>query len=78
MGWSWALWLCQPLHENLANRVAAQDSARIEDRSVGIPLSSHDNRNAIHVDNLLHIGNDPSVVQICANNLKEHLDAHGV
>ena len=59
MGWSWALYICQKVHERLAQQAGLVDSDRLVDRR---PAPSAQAMHAQYVDNLVVIGHDQEKV----------------
>ena len=45
MGWSWALWCCQSVHEHIGRSVGHADSDQASDKTIPHPLSTHDSVN---------------------------------
>lgn len=59
MGWSWALYLCQSVHESLAEKAGLGEANRIRDRKA--PPSS-DCCHTQYVDNMIVIGTNSELV----------------
>ena len=55
MGWSWALWVCQHIHENLIHEAGLAEHLRVRDRR---PSQHPDLMHTEYVDNLLVFGQD--------------------
>ena len=62
MGWSWALWIAQSIHEHMAEAVPMARECRMHDGQVVAPLGRTDARHAICVDNFLVTSHCPSYV----------------
>ena len=60
MGWSWALWICQSVHESIIDRTGLGESSRIRDRRVPPDASVCHTE---YVDNLIVLGTDKDQVQ---------------
>jgi len=56
VGWSWALWVAQSIHENMAEATSMPRECRTHDCQVVAPLGRVDTRHAIYVDNFLVAG----------------------
>ena len=63
MGWSWALWIAQAVHEEKARLAGLTVEGRIRDRVPTPPLSTRDTIHALYVDNYMVCGHDPNTVQ---------------
>ena len=79
MGWSWALWWCQFLHQRLVAEVGYSDAIRLRDRAPPVPLAA--SPHSEYVDNFVvfsHSGNATrqavqSVVKVlCDRGLPVH------
>ena len=53
MGWSWALWLAQSVHESLSDAIGSDASSRFQDRFPCEPLSERNTLHAEYVHNYL-------------------------
>ena len=60
MGWSWALWWCQSVHEKIAERGGLEESERLRDRH---PVTSNSFWHIQYVDNLHVLGTDEEEVK---------------
>ena len=63
MGWSWALWIAQAVHEEKARLAGLTVEGRIRDRAPTPPLCTRDTIHALYVDNYMVCGHDPNTVQ---------------
>ena len=75
MGWSWALYLCQKIHERLALQSGLSFSDRLQDRK------RVDQCNRVHlqyVDNLVVLGNNAKQVATDFNKAVSHLKSAGL
>ena len=59
MGWSWALWVCQCMHERLVEAAGLREEARLRDRQ---PVPESRVLHTQYVDNLICIGQGDSEV----------------
>lgn len=59
MGFSWALYLCQTMHERIVGQVGAEDTSRLSDKK---PAPSSHCMHTEYVDNFHVIGTDPEQV----------------
>ena len=59
MGFSWALYLCQTVHERIVGQVGAEDTSRLSDKK---PAPSSQCMHTEYVDNFHVIGTDPEQV----------------
>ena len=66
MGWSWALYICQKVHERLAQQAGLVDSDRLVDRR---PAPSAQAMHAQYVDNLVVIGHAKKKCSACTSVL---------
>jgi hypothetical protein len=78
MGWSWALWFCQSVHEHIGRSVGHADSDQASDKTIPHPLSTHDTRHGKYVDNFLSMSHDPSSSAIGASSLRTALENSGL
>ena len=60
MGWSWALWWCQKLHERIVLRAGLNDDNQLRDRH---PFTNGACSHIQYVDNLVVLGSDAAQVQ---------------
>eukprot|EP00438_Fugacium_kawagutii_P032235 Skav231695 [mRNA] locus=scaffold597:1206282:1209294:- [translate_table: standard] len=65
MGWNWALWICQTLHERVVSFAGADDSNRLSDKK---PFPGGDVLHTEYVDNFHVIGTNAHKVK----QLSEH------
>lgn len=60
MGWSWALWWCQKIHERLVLRSGLDDVSRLQDRK---PVADAACLHLQYVDNLVVLGTNATKVE---------------
>ena len=65
MGWSWALWLCQTLHEKLVLKAGANDSNRLADKK---PVPEGNVLHTEYVDNFHVIGTNHAAVKVLSQS----------
>lgn len=75
MGWSWALWWCQRVHEKIAERAGLTEAERLRDRH---PVSSDRFWHIQYVDNLHVLGTDRLEVRTRFWKAVEALKASGL
>ena len=75
MGWSWALWWCQKIHERLVLRSVLDVSSRLQDRK---PVASSSRLHLQYVDNLVALGTDASGVESSFKAAVHELKAVGL
>ena len=72
MGWSWALYICQSLHEQIVRQAQLDDGNRLRDK---LPCPSHGLIHTEYVDNLVVMGTQRdqviSAFQLAVHALKE-------
>ena len=78
MGWSWALWIAQAVHEEKARLAGLTVEGRIRDRVPTPPLSTRDTIHALYVDNYMVCGHDPNTVQHDATKHGRLLEESGL
>eukprot|EP00438_Fugacium_kawagutii_P032643 Skav206865 [mRNA] locus=scaffold898:55024:69937:- [translate_table: standard] len=61
MGWNWALWLCQTVHERIVSAAGANDSNRLSDKK---PVPGDAIMHTEYVDNFHVIGTDAEQVKL--------------
>ncbi|CAE7893669.1 hypothetical protein AK812_SmicGene22743 [Symbiodinium microadriaticum] len=75
MGWSWALFICQNLHEQIVEASGLSEGQRLRD---GRPCPSAAVAHTQYVDNLVVLGQDRSAVVSAFQHAVEHLKAAGL
>ncbi|CAE7241575.1 unnamed protein product [Symbiodinium sp. CCMP2592] len=75
MGWSWALFVCQTLHERLVLRSGLKDSACLRDRR---PTPDAEVLHTEYVDNLIVLGTEASQVQAAYQKAVQELKNAGL
>ena len=76
MGWSWSLWICQMVHEQMGIESEQSDVDKIVDQSPPPPLQSHNILHAKYVDNFLVMSHNPAEVERSCNTLTNKLNSH--
>eukprot|EP00959_Pyramimonas_sp_CCMP1952_P392788 8230465-Pyramimonas_sp.AAC.1 len=61
MGWSWALWFCQTIHDRIVEAAGSGPKCRITDETCAPDLSQP--RHAQYVDNFIAISSDADHVK---------------
>ena len=76
MGWNWALWWCQRIHEQIITRSGLPDAERLVDRRPAPPPrpSCH----TAYVDNFIAFGTDRGAVEGKVATVMRHLEAAGL
>ena len=75
MGWSWALFICQNLHEQIVEASGLSEGQRLRD---GRPCPSTSVAHTQYVDNLVVLGQDRSSVVSAFQHAVAHLKAAGL
>ena len=78
MGWSWALWICQMLHEQIGRTAGQDDCDQIADYTIPRPLTTRDSRQGKYVDNFLTMSHDPQASALSASALRAGLENAGL
>ena len=65
MGWTWALWWCQRIHEEIMERAGALDCDKLVDRRPAPPVRPGGSVHTAYVDNFIALGTD--VVRVREN-----------
>ena len=78
MGWSWALWICQMVHEHIGRSVGQQDCDQVTDKAIPRPLTHNDSRHGKYVDYFLSLSHDPAESARSASSLREGLEGIGL
>ena len=76
MGWSWALWWCQAIHERAVEACGLPASARLSDGVPCPPLTAYPHFQ--YVDNFCVFGPDREGVEIRLNSVCAELEARGL
>ena len=64
MGWSWSLWFCQSLVEQVGRVSGQSDIDKIADRTSHPQLLPQTVEHAKYVDNFISLGHDPNSVSL--------------
>lgn len=75
MGWSWALYLCQSIHESLAEQSGLLEKDRLRDRR---PPPSTDMAHTQYVDNMIVLGTSEDKVKEAYHLATEKLKSAGL
>ena len=77
MGWSWSLWICQSLHEQLAREAGTDSNYCILDRKPCPPLEPSKTKHALYVDMFLFLGRNAESVGSDCDRHSNHLRNNG-
>ena len=77
MGWSWSLWICQSLHEQLAREAGTDSNYCILDRNPCQPLEPSNTKHALYIDNFLFLGRNAESVGSDCDRHSHHLRNNG-
>ncbi|CAK0824773.1 unnamed protein product, partial [Prorocentrum cordatum] len=76
MGWSWALWMCQTVHERIVEQAGASPENRIVDKQVTPDL--HRACHSQYVDNFIAVSTDASAVRSLVADAIRALEGRGL
>ncbi|CAK0818121.1 unnamed protein product [Prorocentrum cordatum] len=76
MGWSWALWMCQTVHERIVEQAGASPENRIVDKQATPDL--HRACHSQYVDNFIAVSTDASAVRSLVADAIRALEGRGL